>query len=165
MARRLVLVVLLAATACSNFQYRNDHRIEITSPRNRSTVSLPVTVRWNYKDFNVTGPSGSRDQKDGYFGVFVDRSPMPAGRDLRWIAKGDRACVKTPGCPDTQYLTDHHVYTTTMPELTLPTLPSTTVHTTNEHHEITVVLLDGTGHRIGESAWYVFVTYNRKRDI
>ncbi len=160
-----VAVALLAASACSNFQYRNDHRVEITSPKNRGTVTLPVDVRWTYKDFDATGPSGSRDKKHGYFAVFVDRSPMPAGQDLRWIGKGDRACVKTPGCPDVRYLTDHNVFTTTTPEVKLAALPAPSVHTKKEHHEITVVLLDGTVHRIGESAWYVFVTYNRKQAL
>jgi hypothetical protein len=128
-------------------------------------VTTPFTLRWTYKDFDVTGPSARRDKNSGYFAVFIDKAPMPSGRGLKWVAKGDRPCEKDPACPNAQYLADHHVFTTTQPELVVQTLPSTNVHTKTERHEVTVVLLDGTGHRIGESAWYVAVNYERKRTI
>ena len=144
-------------------QFKNDHRVAITSPENRSTVKVPFTLRWAYEVFTVTGPTDKRDRDEGYFAVFVDRSPVPAGKHLSWIAKDDRSCVKTDGCPDERYLADRHVFTTTEPKLTISTLPSTNIHTSTERHEITVVLLDGKGHRIGESAWYVAVNYKRRR--
>lgn len=161
--RRVACAGFALLAACGSMQYRNDHRVEITSPESRSTVSVPFTVRWTYKDFTVTGPTTKREPKAGYFGVFINRSPMPAGKHLSWIAKDDNSCVKTEGCPDEEYLADHQVFTTTEPELVVNTLPSTDVRTSTERHEITVVLLDGTGHRIGESAWYVAVNYKRRR--
>jgi hypothetical protein len=164
--RRFVVAALLLATACSgSMQYKNDHRIAITAPKNRSDVSVPFTVRWTYKDFRVTGATPAADRTAGYFAVFIDRSPMPAGQDMRWLARSDRSCAKTQGCPDAQYLADHHVFTTSDPQLTVSTLPSTNIRTATERHEVTVVLLDGTGHRIGESAWYVAVNYKRKRNL
>jgi hypothetical protein len=163
-ARAIVAAaVLLALPGCGSMQYRNDHRVSITDPENRSTVTVPFTVRWTYRDFAATGPTGRRDSKAGYFGVFIDRSPMPAGKHLDWIARDDRSCKRSGGCPNTQYLADRHVFTTTRPELVVSTLPTTNIHTSTERHEVTVVLLDGTGHRIGESAWYVAVDYKRKR--
>jgi hypothetical protein len=32
----------------------------------------------------------------------------------------------------------------------------------HERHEVTIALLDGTGRRIGESAWFVTVFYDRE---
>jgi hypothetical protein len=83
--------------------------------------------------------------------------PMPPGADLGWVADGDNACASTPGCPDERYLADRFVFTTEAPELSLDMLPSTSRASRSDHHEITIVLLDGTGRRIGESAWYVEV--------
>lgn len=165
--RIVVVLIAIVVSSCNTgwMQYRNDHRITITQPRDRSTVSLPFTVRWTYRDFKVTGPTGERDRKAGYFGVFVDRSPMPAGQHLSWLAKDDPSCTKTDGCPDERYLADRNVFTTTEPELVVTTLPTTDVRTATERHEVTVILLDGTGRRIGESAWYVAIDYKRRRAV
>ena len=114
-----------------------------------------MTVRWTYDRFTVTGPDGGRDPHRGYFAVFVDRAPVPAGKDLGWLARNDRSCRTVATCPDEQYLADRHVFTTTTPEITFDQLPLPAFHKGLEDHTITVVLLDGTGHRVGESAWYV----------
>jgi hypothetical protein len=47
------------------------------------------------------------------------------------------------------------VYVTTDLSLTLDQLPSTGEGVGDEQHYVNVVLVDGTGHRIGESAWYL----------
>jgi hypothetical protein len=125
-----------------------DHRLHISAPRQRSTVSLPVILRWSYDDFQ-TGPDA------GTFAVFVDRTPVPAGKDLRWLARNDRACRANQGCPNEEYFTSRQVFTTTKPEMTFPQLPKPASHRGPETHTMTVVLLDRAGHRIGESAWYV----------
>ena len=156
---QLVLVaaaLLVLAPACGNgHQFVADHRVHITSPRQRSTVSLPVTVRWSYDDFQVTGPGPGRDSHAGYFGVFVDRTPVPAGKDLKWVARNDQSCRASDGCPGPDYFTTRQIFTTEQPELTFRQLPKPGSHHGPETHTVTVVLLDSSGHRVGESAWYV----------
>ena len=153
----LAVAGLVGAPACATgqFQFVADHRVHIRAPHQRSTVSLPVTVRWSYDDFKVTGPHTSGDSHAGYFAVFVDRTPVPAGKDLRWLARNDRSCRADDGCPNNEYFTTRQVFTSTEPQMTFAQLPKPGQHHGPENHTITVVLLDGSGHRIGESAWYV----------
>jgi hypothetical protein len=132
------------------------------SSEDRSDVGLPITIRWEVEDFQITGPNASSDKDAGYFGVFVDRSPVPPGEPLSWVARGDRICLATPGCPDKAYLIDHRTYDTTETEFTLKQLPDLNVASGKETHEVTIVMLDGTGNRIGESAWYVTFFYDRE---
>ena len=40
-------------------------------------------------------------------------------------------------------------------------LPDLNAYQGHENHEVTVILLDGRGDRIGESAWYVDFFYDR----
>src|SRR4051812_46793072 len=84
-------VAVLPACGASQFQFVADHRLHITTPRQRSTVTLPVTVRWRYDDFDVSGPDG------GSFAVFVDHTPIPGGKNLAWLARNDQTCKTTPG--------------------------------------------------------------------
>jgi hypothetical protein len=158
-----VLAAVLLGSGCSgSLQFRNDRRIEITSPEDRSTVTVPFAVEWMYEDFEVTGPTpGARDDA-GYFGVFVDRAPMPAGEDFHWLVRDDRSCEAEAGCPDERYLADRDIFTTTKPRVEITKLPKIGVRAATEVHDITVVLLDGSGRRIGESAWYVDVRYERE---
>ena len=79
-----------------------DKRVDVVAPKSHSTVRLPVTIRWTVHDFRVTGPSHSSNPDAGYFGVFVDRAPVPPGKPLSYVAHGDQLCQATPGCPDKQ---------------------------------------------------------------
>ena len=167
MARRVYPVVVgaaLLAQAClpSGLAFTQDKRLDIVAPESHADVSLPVTIRWDVEDFRITGHDGSSDPDAGYFGVFVDRAPVPPGKPLTWVAHSDTLCVATPGCPDRQYLEDHDTYETTDTSFTLEQLPDLDAYHGHELHEVTVVLLDGTGTRIGESAWYVDFEYQRK---
>jgi len=159
----LLLVAVLLASGCAlqQLQFRIDHRVHIDSPRDRSRVNVPLKVSWSYRDFTVTGPDGGHDPHSGYFGVFVDQAPIPVGKNLRWVAHGDRSCLPSQGCPNAQYLANRYVYTTTQPSLVLSQLPQLLAQQGIEHHEITVVLLDGSGDRLLESAWFVDFTYRR----
>src|SRR3954454_21953149 len=148
-------LVFMPGCATSHFQFVADHRLHIRAPRQRTTVSLPVTMRWSYEDFRVTGPDAAHDPGAGYFAVFVDRTPVPAGKDLRWLARDDRACRAADGCPNAEYFTTRWIFTSTQPEMTFNQLPRPGRHHGPETHTIIVVLLDGSGHRVGESAWYV----------
>src|SRR6266480_1977503 len=91
---RVRLLALVAACsvvvpACAGHQYQfvADHRVHISAPRQRSTVTLPVTVRWSFDGFRVTGPDARDDPQARSFAVFVDRTPVPAGKALRWLAR------------------------------------------------------------------------------
>ena len=167
MARRVYPVLVgaaLLAQGCvpNGLAFTQDKRLDIVSPEGHSSVKLPVTIRWRVQDFRITGHDARSDPDAGYFGVFVDRAPVPPGKPLSWIAHGDTICVATPGCPDRQYLEDRDTYETTDTSFTLEQLPDLDAYHGNELHEVTVVLLDGTGKRIGESAWYVDFEYERK---
>lgn len=155
---------LLSTSACAteHLQFRNDHRLSFEMPGERARVQAPVTIRWSMKDFSAVGLDGSTNKDRGVYAVFVDQAPMPAGQNLRWVAKGDPACQRDAGCPDPAYLADRGVRVTTETALTLDVLPRATVGVGDEQHYVNVVLLDGTGARIGESAWYLPFTSSRR---
>lgn len=159
-----LLVVALALTACvpDGLAFVQDERLEIVSPDPLTTVTTPVTIEWEVEDFRITGPDGSSSDDAGYFGVFVDGAPVPPGESLAWLARDDRRCLETEGCPDRRYFADRNAYSTTETSFTLRHLPDQDAYQGHERHEVTVVLLDGTGHRIGESAWYVDFFYERE---
>jgi hypothetical protein len=156
-----LLVGLTSACVPQNLSFRVDKRVKIVSPKNRAEVSLPVTLSWTVHDFDLKG-AGAPD--GGSFAVFVDRSPVPPGKPLSWLARGDAECQDKPGCPDTAYLAQQGVYETTATSLQLTTIkdddPSSTAKTSK--HDATVILLDGSGKRIGEVAWNVTFDLKRK---
>jgi len=154
----------LAATAClpRGLAFVQDKRVDIFAPQSHTTVNLPVTIRWRVHGFRITGHTGSSDPDAGYFGVFVDRAPVPPGKPLSWVAHGDRQCEATQGCPDAGYFHDHDTYWTTGTSMTFHQLPDQSAYHGHELHEVTIVLLDGRGIRVGESAWCVDFRYNRQ---
>lgn len=157
---RLAAALLAAALSGCGFSttglaFTNDDRIEILSPKDREKHRLPVTIDWAVDDFEITGPGRGSGDNEGYFAVFVDSAPIPPGKTLRHVARKDPTCRASNGCPDEQYLEARGVYTTTETELTLETLRSSGLDGRREFHEVTVVLLDPEGRRVGESAWYV----------
>lgn len=154
----------LALSGCvpQGLAFKVDERLRFTAPGDRATVGLPVKVDWEIEDFEITGPGGSVRAGAGYFAVFVDKTPMPAGKDLRWIARKDRSCRASDGCPDQEYLNGRGVYTTTDTELVLDQLPRSSDDDRRERHRVTVVLLDASGSRIGESAFEIAFDIQRK---
>ncbi len=107
------------------------------------------------RDFTIAAQGSQPPSRDaGYFAVFVDQTPIRPGHSLKDVASGDRYCQQSPGCPDKQYLTQHQVFLTTATTLKLPFIAQLNdVHESNPLHSITIVLMDTSGHRIGESAW------------
>jgi hypothetical protein len=156
------LALLASSCATGGLAFVQDKRLEITAPRGHDKVTLPVTVRWRVTDFRVTGKDGRSERDAGYFGVFVDRAPVPPGKTLAWIARDDKRCLATTGCPDESYFTDRHAYVTNDTSFTFRQLPDQSTYRGHEIHDVTIVLFDGTGHRIGESAWVVTLRYDRK---
>lgn len=144
----------LAGCVPQGLAFRVDERLTFRAPEDRSTVSLPVRLDWDVRDFEVTAPGGEPREDAGYFAVFLDATPMPPDRDLRWTARNDRGCREDDGCPDAEYLAARGIYTTTETELVLDQLPRLgNDDAPRERHRATIVLLDATGTRRGESAF------------
>lgn len=150
-----VVAALLPGCALNGLAFRVDERLEFSSPQDRELVALPVTIEWDISDFEVTGPDGGEDPESGFFGVFIDRAPQPPGETIDWFARDDRTCRKADGCPDRGYFAARGVYTTTKTRFVVTTLPPPPSDQAErrEFHEATIVLLDGSGRRIGESAF------------
>lgn len=160
-ARALALALLTTGlTGCSNYselQFKQDHRLQFTSPDSYELVKAPVEIEWTIEDFEVL-PARSREPPSdgaGYFAVFVDRAPIKPGHTLEDVADGDEACKKDPRCPDRRYLEAKAVYVSHQPRLTLELIPQLASKEEIQTHQLTVILLDSTGHRIGEYAWYL----------
>lgn len=149
-------LILLAGTACvpDHLAFRADDRVTITAPDDHAEVTLPVTVRWRIEEFDVVEPGTPVREDAGFFAVFVDSSPMPAGKDLAWLVREDPACDRAKGCPNAKYLAERDVYITTATELRLTELAERTADGP-ERHRATIVLLDGSGRRLGESAFRI----------
>lgn len=158
----LVLAVALSACVPQGLAFRVDDRLTFQAPKDRSTVQLPVTLDWSIRDFEVTGPGGAPRRGAGYFAVFVDAAPMPPGKSLRWVARKDPSCRASDGCPDAAYLSARGIYTTTETQLTLEQVPRRDDSARRERHRATVVLLDASGTRLGESAFEIAFDVDRK---
>jgi len=140
----LVLVIGLFAQGCAvnGLSFAQDHRVEIEAPGTNATVRLPFEVRWTAKDF------------DGSFLVLFDRSPMRPDRPLRSLVSENDPCRARPGCPDAKWLDDRHIYVTADTHLLVDDLPEErTNNRAKDRHELTIVLLDKQGTRVGESAF------------
>jgi len=165
--RRLTAVGLLALCAAfsgcvpQGLAFKTDERLSFESPEDRATVRLPVTLDWDIRDFEITGPGAEPREDAGYFAVFVDSSPMPPGKTLRSTASADNSCRAADGCPDEAYLRARGIYTTTETELVLEQLPGSSGGDRRERHRATIVLLDASGRRIGESAFDIAFDIDR----
>ena len=156
--RTTALALVLASTAgcqVDRLQFKNDHRLTFESPQARHRVTAPVTISWSMKDFDAVGLDGSSESGKGVFALFVDRAPMPVGKNLKWLARNDAGCKRDARCPDAEFLANSGVFVTTDTSVTLDVLPQAGAGVGDEQHYVNVVLLDGTGHRIGENAWYL----------
>jgi hypothetical protein len=157
--RRVAIAAVLAASvsacALNGLAFKIDDRVRIVSPGEREAVPLPVTIDWEVSDFTVTGRDGSQEPAAGFFGVFVDRAPQPPGQPIEWFARDDETCRPADNCPNRRYLADRGVYTTEETEFVVENLPPPPEELADrrELHEVTIVLLDGSGRRIGESAF------------
>lgn len=156
----LLLLVMLSVTACdvSSMAFVRDDRVRIETPEDRGTVTLPVTVRWDVHDFEITGRNGEGQRAAGYFAVFVDRPPILPGTTLEWYATQEESCGGA-ACGTVDNLA--HVYVTETTSVTFDQLPADRKKRDLERHEAVIVLMDGTGARIGESAFSVRFNFER----
>ena len=145
MRRSVALLALAAASAgCTDgLRFRQDQRLRFALPAERAEVRVPLEVKWRARDL----PPGV------VFGVFVDRHPMAPGEDVADLAADDPLCRPESRCPDRDWLARNRVHLTRRSRLVLRALPRGGVDGLGDRHEITVVLLDARGRRIGESAW------------
>lgn len=158
-------IVSLGACSVNDLAFREDRRLRFVSPEDREQVSLPVTIDWEVEDFQVVGEGGQAAGSDGgYFGVFVDQTPQPPGEPLTWFARDDETCQQDPECPDAEYLEMRRIYTTHDTEFTIEVLPRSAPEGRRDMHEVTVILLDADGDRVGESAWRLEFEVNRGPD-
>ncbi len=146
-----------AVTACgyNGLNFVQDERVEITAPLDRAKVSLPLTVSWSVRDFEVTGRQREARPDAGYFGVYVDRAPQPPGTTQDSLVRDDPSCRSNPNCPDADFLAQRDIHATEEMTFVIERLPqpSSEAQRRREFHEVTIVLLDGRGRRIGESAF------------
>ena len=153
----VVLAPLLAACGMSvhNLNLRADDRLHFVSPPSRTLVVNPVTVQWRISGFQVESPGAGPARSDaGYFAVFVDQAPIKPGQTMRVVASRDQQCLHQAGCPGADYLAQRQIYLTTSDRITLGQIPSLAGdQDAVQLHSVVVVLMDASGHRIGESAW------------
>jgi hypothetical protein len=147
---RCLLVVLCVTTAACGVQglsFVQDTRIDITTPRERSKVDLPVTVAWTAKHFT------------GTFAVLVDQAPPRPGKTLPWLFRGRDTCRGQTGkrlCASRAFLAEQNVFRTTATHFTVARVNRFTGNDRRrQFHEVTIVLLDAQRRRIGEGAWSV----------
>ena len=129
----LVCAVLLGSGCQSQLLFRNDHRITIVSPGDFSNVKAPVTIHWVTRQFTPA---------DGHFEVFLDRDPQPPGESLHYFA-GE----------STQF-----IWSTDQTTFRIPYFPIADPNAPKEeqvHHTVTVILVDSTGRRVGETSGFV----------
>ena len=150
----LGLCAALLASGCSvhGLSFVQDDRLSLHTPSDGERVALPLRVTWSVKDFSVTGPTGHPTPGTGYFGVFVDRAPPAPGDTVESLVRNDKSCKALPGCPDATFLAHRGAWTTTDTEFVLDRLPDISTHDEHGAHDVIVVLLDGSGRRIGEGA-------------
>ena len=157
-ARTAPVILLGVLTGCGviGLNFLQDQRVTITSPAERSQVELPVTVAWTVENFEVVGRDGSRRDDAGYFGLILDRPPPPPGRTQEWLVRDDLACNRDPECPNEEYLAQQGIYSTQETALSIENIPDPNPRLERrEFHQVTVVLLNGRGERIGESAFII----------
>jgi hypothetical protein len=138
-------VIALAVQGCAvhGLAFVQDDRVEITTPSDNATVSMPLELRWEV------------DGYDGEFGVFFDRSPMRPGKGLESLVPEDDAlCRANPACPDAAWLAARQMYVTGEPSLTVEQLPDRRSEGSgSDRHEVIIVLLDAGGTRQGEATF------------
>lgn len=134
----------LAGCGTHGLSFRLDERVSLVSPSNHAKVDLPLSVRWTADDFSTTDGAS--------FGVLVDRTPPPPGKTLAWLFRNDDSCGET-GCEDTAYREQRGVFQTRTTEVVLEEVATIGERNDGDGHEVTVILLDAQGRRVGEGAW------------
>lgn len=156
-ASLVVMAAALSSCAIQGLAFEQDDRIAFISPDYRQKVTLPFTIEWSIEDFELTGPTGIATKDAGYVEIVFDRQPQPPGEGVEYFARDDISCRQSEGCPDARYLAQRGIFTTTDTSFTvrpLPPAPGVDLERGEaDIHNVILILLDGEGRRIGESAW------------
>lgn len=155
----VLILGLISATGCdvSNMAFVQDERLRVIAPEDRGMVSLPVTLRWEFR--GGTDESGIAVEMAEQFAVFVDRPPIPPRKSLEWFAHQSDSCGQS-ACGSVDNVSD--VYTTKKTSVVLTRLPALPEGRDIERHEAVIILLDRNGVRISESAFYVRFNFKRE---
>jgi len=150
MRRMAGFAVLLALVSCrfSGVAFVQDDRIQILTPEDRATVTLPLEVSWTARDL----PPGTT------FALFVDRAPVAPGAILASLFSDDHSCARDPACPSPDALLSLGVHRTTRTTVVLESPLPEGRPSSPETHDATLILIDASGKRIGESAFAVTFT-------
>lgn len=134
----------LAGCGTHGLSFRLDERVSMVAPADHAKVDLPLSVRWTTKGFSTADGSS--------FGVLVDRTPPPAGKTLGWLFRNDDTCSGA-ACDDPTYRLQRGVVQTRSTNVVFDDITTIGDRNDGEGHEVTVILLDSEGRRVGEGAW------------
>lgn len=136
------LASLPAGCSFTGLAFRQDHRLEFTTLRDRDTISLPYTLDFSF-DGGLPAPATA-------FAVLVDWTPPPPGHALASLFDDDAACSGPLGCPD-GYLERNRIHVITEHSLIITDVPATS-GSRADFHDVTVILVDDDGRRVGETS-------------
>lgn len=147
MRRGVVLALCLLLGGCSfdGLAFRDDTRLRILNIPDRSTIEIPYELRF---EFDGTLPA----EGVASFAVLIDWTPPPPGQTLESLLEDDPQCQGQQGCPD-GYLERNRIVTTTKTTYLMDNVPvGTDRQERRGYHELTIVLVDAQGRRVGETA-------------
>lgn len=142
----LAAVVALSACSITGLDFRADDRLTITTPPDRSAVTVPFDVDWTLSE---------RQPAEQQFAVLVDASPPRPGAPITDLLPPSQQ--NTSACDaacQSAALAARGVYVTSATSQEIPVLPRPTGVSADRarRHTITVVVLDDHGRRVGEVA-------------
>lgn len=138
----VALSIVLSGCALNGLAFVTDDRISFRTPKESSKVKLPFTIAWDAEEY------------EGSYAVFLDHSPMRPGEDLLSLVPDDDPCRDKPVCPDTEWLNERYIFLTDERRLEIAQLRDRRSSSrASDRHQVTIVLIDGSGKRSGESAF------------
>jgi len=141
----VLLTLVLSACSTTGLAFRHDRRLRILNLKDRSTIDLPFDLEVSFDD--------SLPSDDGAvaLGILIDWTPPPPGKPLADLLDDDPACNGPAGCPD-GYLERNRIHVTTETSWLLADVPvGTDRQERRGFHEVTIVLVDAQGRRVGET--------------
>jgi hypothetical protein len=128
--------------------------VTITSPTPMTETGLPFVVRWTA---SAPAPGG--------FAVFVDRAPLPPGKDLRWVVRkaNDTACLARPACPDAAWLRSRRIYLVAGTEARVDAVSQPANGRGGGVHRVSVIPLAALGRRTSEAGDSVELVVGNRR--
>lgn len=139
-----VLGALVSGCSLEGLDFVEDDRLTVEGLDDREETDQPIELSWTLE-------GGFRDDERA-FAVIVDRTPPRPGRSVESLLDDDPACSGTEGCPD-GYLERNRIFVTEETSLVLDGIPEGTAKQEGRgYHEVTIVLVDADGVRVGEIA-------------